>query len=114
VLPPADESGHCVPRDLPTRPQPSDACRSRPAEWRPLGTPTAVSSPDELTVRQVSSEFPGFVIWQEMTAPGRLRYGARRRHRGTHPHTVITADLAELRDTLAGNTPPPASHPQKP
>jgi S-adenosyl methyltransferase len=57
--------------------------------------------PDPPTLRQVRSEFPGFVIWREV-AVDRTRFIARARDLAAHPHTVITADLVELRDTLAG------------
>src|SRR5215468_10722315 len=45
------------------------------------------------------AQFPAYKIWQEHT-PGRVRYVARSRHTHVNPHTVITADLAELRDVL--------------
>ena len=56
---------------------------------------TAVS--DELTVLQ--DEFPAYRIWQEQL-PGRTRYIARRL-KGLGPHTVVTADVGELRQALA-------------
>jgi SAM-dependent methyltransferase len=45
------------------------------------------------------AEFPAYTIWQEQT-PGRVRYVARSRHGDVNPHTVITADLTELREHL--------------
>ncbi len=57
---------------------------------------TAVS--DELTV--LRDEFPAYRIWQEQL-PGRTRYVARRRCQGLGPHTVVTADVGELREALA-------------
>jgi O-methyltransferase involved in polyketide biosynthesis len=45
------------------------------------------------------SEFPAFRIWEERL-PGRTRYVARSRTEGVNPHTVITADLGELREAL--------------
>ncbi len=69
---------------------------------------TAVS--DELTV--LREEFPAYRIWREET-PGRSRYVARSRHRGLQPHTVVTAEIGELREALepAGHlvAAPPAS-----
>jgi hypothetical protein len=53
---------------------------------------------DELTV--LRDEFPGYRIWQEQL-PGRTRYVARRQHEGLGPHTVVTADVSELRQALA-------------
>ena len=47
-------------------------------------------------------DFPGFRIWREVTGD-RTRLVAIRRHRGTSPHTVVTADLAELRSVLDGH-----------
>jgi O-methyltransferase involved in polyketide biosynthesis len=52
---------------------------------------------DDLTV--LRADFPGYKIWQEHT-PGRARYVARSLRDGLNPHTVVTSDLAELRDTL--------------
>jgi O-methyltransferase involved in polyketide biosynthesis len=45
------------------------------------------------------AEFPAYTIWQEQM-PGRVRYVARSRHGDVNPHTVITADLTELREHL--------------
>lgn len=44
-------------------------------------------------------EFPDFRIWREITGD-RTRYIARSLHPGTGPHTVITAELGELREVL--------------
>ncbi len=44
-------------------------------------------------------EFPGHLIGEE-SVMGRVRYVARRRREGTHPHTVVTPDLGELRAAL--------------
>jgi O-methyltransferase involved in polyketide biosynthesis len=52
---------------------------------------------DDLTV--LRTEFPAYKIWQEHT-PGRARYVARSLRDGLNPHTVVTSDLAELRDAL--------------
>jgi hypothetical protein len=51
------------------------------------------------------AEFPGYRIWQEITGD-RARLVAVRRHHGTSPHTVVTADPAELRAALAASTVP--------
>lgn len=53
--------------------------------------------PDELS--PLREQFPQFRIWREITGK-RVRYVARSLHRGTGPHTVVTADLDELRVTL--------------
>ncbi len=44
-------------------------------------------------------DFPGYEIWQDCT-PGRTRYVAQRLREGMNPHTVVTADLSELRSAL--------------
>jgi hypothetical protein len=52
-------------------------------------------------LRQVRSEFPDFEIWPEVTLD-RTRFIAHAQSLAVHPHTVITSDLGELRDALAG------------
>jgi hypothetical protein len=67
-------------------------------------------------VTGLQAEFPAFRIWRE-DVPGRRRYVARSRHQSLHPHTVVTADLRELRAALqsrptpdtASSTPPAPS-----
>ena len=55
------------------------------------------------------ADFPDFRIWQEIIG-GRIRYVARRLHRGVSPHTIVTSDLDELRFLLtAGARPQPQS-----
>jgi hypothetical protein len=54
--------------------------------------------PDELTA--LRKDFPGFRIWRE-TIGDRVRYIARSMRQGTGPHTLVTADLDELRSVLA-------------
>ena len=49
---------------------------------------------------QLRADFPRFSIWREHT-PGRVRYVARRMNGGVGPHTLITADPAELRRELS-------------
>jgi hypothetical protein len=56
---------------------------------------------------ELQEEFPGFRIWQEATLE-RVRLVAVRRRHGTSPHTVIAADVAELRAELTGSSPRPA------
>jgi S-adenosyl methyltransferase len=45
------------------------------------------------------ADAPGYRIWRE-SFPGRIRYVARSLQDGQHPHTVVTADLDELREAL--------------
>jgi S-adenosyl methyltransferase len=69
---------------------------------QPPETPTASTADGSPpTLRQVRQQFPQFDIWREV-AVDRTRFIARARDLGTSPHTVITGDLAEMWDTLAG------------
>lgn len=54
--------------------------------------------PDMLS--DVRAQFPGFWIWQERIGD-RTRYVARSLRRELGPHTVVTADLDEMRALLA-------------
>jgi hypothetical protein len=56
---------------------------------------------------KLQEDFPGFRIWREVSGE-RVRLVAVRRRRGTSPHTVITAEAAELRAVLAGQRHVPA------
>src|SRR5260370_5042472 len=61
-------------------------------------------TPDE--IERLRQEYPGFRIWREAIGD-RVRYVARRLRPGTGPHTVVTADLDELRAVLADATTQP-------
>lgn len=66
--------------------------------------------PARLPARELArlrEEFPAFAIWREVTG-SRARLVAVRRQRGPGPHTVVTADLAELRAVLADPRQAPA------
>jgi hypothetical protein len=52
----------------------------------------------------LQQDFPGYRIWQEPMVD-RIRLVAVSRKPGTSPHTLVTADLAELRSALANSTP---------
>ena len=52
-------------------------------------------SSDGPELPDLRDQFPHFRIWRETTG-SRTRYIARRLRPGIHPHTVVTADLAEL------------------
>jgi hypothetical protein len=52
-------------------------------------------------VRDVQRDFPQYRIWREVTGGREPRYVAKARHLGVRLHTVMTADLAELRSELA-------------
>jgi hypothetical protein len=58
----------------------------------------AVSPHDQLAA--IQADFPAFRIWRE-DAYGQVRYIVRSRNPGQHPHTVVTADLGELRAALS-------------
>ena len=56
--------------------------------------------------------FPAFRILREvMHGRRRARYIARRTRDGVHPHTLVTTDLAELRDELSRASQPPGTSP---
>jgi hypothetical protein len=56
---------------------------------------------------ELQEDFPGFRIWREVSGE-RVRLVAVRRRHGTSPHTVVTAEAAELRAVLAGQRHVPA------
>jgi hypothetical protein len=67
-----------------------------------------MSNANESHVRQreladLQRDFPGYRIWQEPMG-AQIRLVAVRRAPGGSPHTLVTADLAELRATLADST----------
>jgi hypothetical protein len=58
----------------------------------------APASHDQLAA--LCEDFPQFLVWREDDC-GRVRYIVRSQHPGQHPHTVVTADLGELRAALS-------------
>jgi hypothetical protein len=50
-------------------------------------------------IARLQASFPEFRIWRESTYSG-PRYIACRLRPGTRPHTLVTADLGELRAEL--------------
>jgi hypothetical protein len=72
-----------------------------PAPAPSPGDPSAVAA----DLARLHAEFPGYRIWHEITGT-RARLVAVRRYHGTSPHTVVTADPAELRAALAASHPP--------
>jgi hypothetical protein len=62
-------------------------------------TPAGREQDDAARLDQLRTDFPDFDIAREVT-PGRIRYVSRRRRPGVQPHTVVTADLDELRAAL--------------
>jgi hypothetical protein len=55
----------------------------------------------------LQADFPQFEIWPEATL-GRLRYVSISTRLDLNPHTVVTADLTELRTVLQSAQPLPA------
>jgi acyl transferase domain-containing protein len=53
---------------------------------------------------RLAEEFPRFAIWLEPAEDDTVRYIARNRDADTHPRTVITADVAELRAALSAGS----------
>ncbi len=79
-------------------PSGSDAAtRPIPARGTTSSARPALPPPDKLGALQ--AEFPRYRIWREDIC-GRVRYIARSLERGLRPHTVVTADLAEMRPAL--------------
>jgi hypothetical protein len=60
---------------------------------------------DELAL--ISAGFPAFSVWRQVLYD-RTLYTAQARDLATHPSTVITQDVAELRNALRGDGHPPA------
>jgi hypothetical protein len=54
----------------------------------------------------VQREFPHYRIEEELTGAGRPRYAAKARNLTINPHTVVTADLGELRAELSSSPAP--------
>jgi hypothetical protein len=65
------------------------------------GTPRP-PAPDPTEIAVVQQDFPQHQIWREIIGDRAPRYVARARSLDTHPHTVITGDLGELRAALDG------------
>jgi len=66
----------------------------------------------EQELDRLRTAFPQFLIGREFIG-GRPRYVARRLTLGTRPHTVITADPAELRAALP-ESPAPGRRRERP
>lgn len=52
-----------------------------------------------LALKALQADCPAFRIWREITGD-RARYISRSLHADIGPHTVVTDDLAELREEL--------------
>jgi hypothetical protein len=60
--------------------------------------------PPRRDLADLQEDFPGYRIFREVTGE-RVRLVAVRRQHGISPHTVVTADAAELRAALTGSIP---------
>jgi hypothetical protein len=69
----------------------------RPAPKKPTASQAVEAVAAELD--RLRADFPEFWIWRENTGSG-VRFVARSQRVGLNPHTVVTADPAELRAAL--------------
>ena len=60
--------------------------------------------PHRRDLADLQEDFPGYRIFTEATGE-RVRLVAVSRQHGTSPHTVVTADVAELRAVLTDSAP---------
>jgi hypothetical protein len=81
------------------------------------GTAKAEVSTVSESLAVLRTEFPAYEVWREEVS-GRVRYVARSRTPGVNPHTLITADVEELREALRSapmvRSGPPAFCPTEP
>jgi hypothetical protein len=68
----------------------------------PAQTPASTAArPEDLAeLARLRAAFPGHLIGTETIVGRGVRYAARAHQRGAHPHTILTADLGELRAAL--------------
>jgi hypothetical protein len=92
--------------------EPSACDALRTTGWRPELQDTALDSqpasdqlPTALELKKLQAEIPGYRIWREV-AGDHVRLVAVALTPGASPHTVITADMAELLDVLRGPASP--------
>ena len=67
---------------------------------QPLSPAGRSTQDDAVRLDQLRTDFPDFDIARE-TIRDRIRYVSRGRRPGVQPHTVVTADLEELRAALS-------------
>jgi hypothetical protein len=65
---------------------------------------TRLSGNNDDSLPALRADFPQFRIWRETEEGNRIRYIARSLGPGIRPHTLVTADLAELRAELSHDT----------
>lgn len=64
--------------------------------------PATESRADRDEIALVAAGFPRYRLWREHLACG-TRYVARARDLDAHPHTLVTASLAELANELTAS-----------
>ena len=74
----------------------------------PAATDIFTQREAQAELAHLRAEFPGHLIGTETIAGRGVRYLARACQQGAHPHTVLTADLGELRTALEAGQPQPA------
>ena len=72
------------------------------ARAAPINDPYIRVSHPVSALLELQKEFPGFVIWREITGD-RARYVAKRTRSDLSPHTAICTTMAELRAVLSGS-----------
>jgi hypothetical protein len=73
--------------------------RSERPGTAPVSQPVRGHLPTAPELEKLQAEVPGYRIWREVTGE-HIRLVAVARTPGARPHTVVTADISELRDTL--------------
>jgi hypothetical protein len=73
---------------------------------QPLTPAGRIAQDDAARLDQLRTDFPDFDIAREIIRD-RIRYVSHGRRLGVQPHTVVTADLEELRAALS----PPGAEP---
>jgi hypothetical protein len=66
-------------------------------------TPRSPLSDVAAELTSIERDYPDHQIWREIIGDRDPRYVAHARSLVTHPHTVITGDLGELRTALGGD-----------
>lgn len=83
---------------------PATGCRSK-FQDTPDPQPASGHLPAAPELEKLQAEFPGYRIWREVTGE-HIRLVAVARTHGASPHTLVTADEAELRNALHGPVSP--------
>lgn len=84
---------------------PTTGWRSEIEDTAPDSEPATDHLPTAPELEKLQAELPDYRIWREVTGE-HIRLVAVSRTPGARPHTVVTADMAELRDALRGAASP--------